>query len=150
MLFDALDRARGPALRMAISLLVVVAALWVTLPGQTAFARHGHVYRPPQVYYSGVDTGLLAGEIAPIWPQLDGPYCGIATAMAMVNFDDELRHQPLRFTSRDDQSTIATANQTAGKSRWGYATPTNAVAGITNIAPDFGTDSRAISYDVAT
>jgi hypothetical protein len=150
ILFDALDRARGPALRLAIALVAVVAALWVTLPQQTAFARRHHVYRPPRIYYSGVDTGLLASAIAPIWPQLDGPYCGIATAMAMVNFEDELRHQPLRFTSRDGQSAIATANQSAGESQWGHATPTNAVAGITNIAPDFGTDPRSIAYDAAT
>jgi hypothetical protein len=148
-LLDALDRARRPALRLALALLVVTAALWVTLPQQAALARHRHAHRPARVYYSGVDSRLVASAVKPIWPQLGGAYCGIATAMAMVNYEDELLHLPLRFTSRNDQATLAAANQSAGESQWGHATPTNSYAGITNIAPDFGTDPRSIAYDAA-
>ncbi|HEU5348768.1 MAG TPA: hypothetical protein VFU63_09175, partial [Ktedonobacterales bacterium] len=50
------------------------------------------------------------------------------------------------FTGRTAQTAIAAANQRAGKSRWGYATPVNRYAGITNIAPDYGTDPRSIAY----
>jgi hypothetical protein len=149
-LLDALERARRPALRLAVALLVVVAALWLSLPQQTASARHRRTTHHKVVtYYSGVDSRLMAAAIKPIWPQLSGPYCGISTAMAMVNYADELRHQPLRFTSRNAQATVAAANQTAGESQWGHAEPINNYAGITNIAPDFGTDPHSIAYDAA-
>lgn len=164
VVLDFLDRKRSVALRLAVALLVVSAALWLGMPQQTAQARHRRVIHRTShhtpTYYYGANATMTARAIAKIWPQMSGAYCGISTAMAMVNYEDEVRHLPMRFTSRNDQAAIATANQTSGASQWGYATSsslsggstpgTNAYGGITNIAPDFGTDPRSIAYVAAT
>ena len=115
---DFLDRRRSAALRVAVAFLVVSAALWLGMPQQAAQARHGRTihrttHHAPSFYY-GVDATKMTAAIAKIWPQMNGAYCGVATAMAMVNYEDELRHLPLRFTSRNNQAAIATANQTVG------------------------------------
>jgi hypothetical protein len=96
-------------------------------------------------FYGG-DTTRTNNAIATIWPQLRGPFCGIATAAAVVNYDDQVHGVGMRFSGRNVQNTIAYANQRAGASRWGYATPTSACGGITNISPDIGTDPRSIAY----
>lgn len=113
-------------------------------PAQPAYPTYG----TPTFY--GADSTRTVNAIARIWPQRSGNYCGIETALAMVNYDDEVHGAPLRFASTYDQVTVAQANQRAGASMWGYATPTNATGGITNIAPDFGTDPRSIAYDAYT
>ncbi|HKV83108.1 MAG TPA: hypothetical protein VJN88_01035 [Ktedonobacterales bacterium] len=99
----------------------------------------------PLTFY-GADSARTNNAIASTWPQYNGAYCGIETAVAMVNYDDEVQGVGMRFGGRGAQSGIASANQHSGASRWGYATPTNAYAGVTNIAPDFGTDPRSIAY----
>lgn len=161
---DFLDRRRLAALRLALALLVVSAALWLGMPQQAAQARHRrvihHTSHHALTYYYGANTTKTAAAITKIWPQMGGAYCGISTAMAMVNYYDETHNLPMRFTSRNDQAAIAMANQTSGASQWGYATSstlsggvnpgTNAFGGITNIAPDFGTDPRSIAYVAAT
>lgn len=96
--------------------------------------------------FYGADTARTNAAIASIWPQYSGPYCGIESAEAAVNYDDEAHGVSMRFSGRGAQSSVAAANQRSGASRWGYATPTNALAGITNIAPDYGVDPRSIAY----
>ena len=88
----------------------------------------------------------MDASVLHIWPQKVGPYCAIATAMGVVNYVDQEDHLALLFTGPSYQVTIASANQTLGASRWGYALPINSTAGITNIAPDHGVDPRAAAY----
>lgn len=139
-----LTRQQYLALRLSLALGVfsalLVASLWHGGPmgAPVAQAASGTFY--------GADTTRTNTAIRNIWPQLSGAHCGIATAAAMVNYDDLAHGVGLRFTSRTDQQRIAQANQTKGASQWGYAKPTNAYGGITNIAPDFGTDPRSIAY----
>src|SRR5262249_35651509 len=79
---------------------------------------------PPQAIpsdYYGVYEARMDLAIQHIWPQHSGPYCGVATALAAVNFTDHTQGFAMRFTSRSAQTTVATANQSAGKSNWGYA-----------------------------
>jgi hypothetical protein len=95
--------------------------------------------------YSSYVTKMISGTI---WPQNSKNACGIADAVAMVNYDYIQYGHPLRFPNSGGQTTLEHNNQLAGASQWGYATPTNAWGGITNIAPDFGTDPRSVAYDV--
>lgn len=139
-------RARRLALRLSIALLTLAAALISALGGQSAgVSAAASVYAATPIFY-GADTARMNASIASVWPQYSGPYCGIATAIAAVNYDDLVHGVAMRFTSRTAQTTVASANQTKGASRWGYATPVNKYAGITNIAPDFGADPRSIAY----
>lgn len=132
------------ALRLSVVLLTVMGALvgsiWLGGVSGTprALAGTGTFY--------GADTTRMLNAIQPIWPQRSGAYCGIETAEAAVNYDDEVHGVARLYTSTTNQVTLARANQTTGRSQWGYATPVNAYAGITNIAPDFGTDPRSIAY----
>jgi hypothetical protein len=96
--------------------------------------------------FYGADSARTNNAIASIWPQYNGAYCGVETALAAVNYDDEAHGVGMYFGGRGAQSGVASANQRSGASRWGYATPTNAYAGVTNVAPDFGTDPRSIAY----
>lgn len=96
-------------------------------------------------FYGG-DSARTNNAIASVWPQYNGAYCGVETAIAMVNYDDQVHGVGMRFGGRGAQSNVAYANQRSGASRWGYATPTNPYGGVTNIAPDFGTDPRSIAY----
>ncbi|HEU4785727.1 MAG TPA: hypothetical protein VFS83_20470 [Ktedonobacterales bacterium] len=83
-----------------------------------------------------------------IWPQRTSNACGISDAIALVNYEYLQIGHPLRFPNSSSQITVERGNQTTGASQWGYARPTNAWGGITNIAPDFGTDPRSVAYDV--
>ena len=141
-----LQRAQQLALRLSIALLVLAAALMSSLGSQPPRASAaGSIYAATPIFY-GADTARMNASIAAVWPQYSGPYCGIATAIAAVNYNDLVHGVAMRFKSRSAQTTIAAANQTKGASRWGYATPVNRYAGITNIAPDFGADPRSIAY----
>lgn len=138
-----MTRLQQAALRLSVVLLTVMGGLvgliWLGLgAAQRAEAGAGTFY--------GADTTRTVNAIRYIWPQRTGAYCGIETAEAAVNYDDEVHNVAMRFNSTTNQLTVARANQTSGKSQWGYATPINPYAGITNIAPDFGTDPRSIAY----
>lgn len=132
------------ALRLSLVLLSVMAGLvcsvWLGLPDALPRVEAG-----TGTFYGG-DTTKMVNAIQHIWPQNSGAYCGIETAEAAVNYDDEVHNVAMYFTSTKNQVTVANANQNSGESQWGHATPTNAYAGITNIAPDFGTDPRSIAY----
>src|SRR5262249_53775735 len=136
------------AFKLALALFVVTGSLlaigWRGHAGQLAALPPTRVPVPPAFF--GVDSTLMAAAVQNIWPQHSGPYCGVETALAAVNFDDAVQGRPMRFTSTGAQLTVAGANQSTGKSHWGYAKPTTPAGGITNIAPDFGTDPRSIAY----
>lgn len=148
--------------RLALMLCAVAAALLSTAWGGVAHAapgahagadRSAAISAPstdPHTAFSatfyGADTTRTNNAIASIWPQYYGPYCGIVAAEAAVNYDDEVHGVGMYFGGRGAQTGVASANQRAGASRWGYATPTNPYGGITNLAPDLGTDPRSIAY----
>jgi len=146
-----MTRLQLAALRLSIVLLTVMGGL----VGLIWLRAAPHVEAGAGTFY-GTDTTMTINAMRNTWPQGNGAYCGIATAEAAVNYDDEVHSVPMpfikihspamRFTSTADQVTVAKANQTSGKSQWGNATPINPYAGITNIAPDFGTDPRSIAY----
>ena len=141
-----LQRAQRLALRLSIALFTLAAALMPTIWNRPApVSAAGSAYAATAIFY-GADTARMNASIASVWPQYSGSYCGVATAIAAVNYDDLVHGVAMRFTSRSAQTTLAAANQTKGASRWGYATPVNRYAGITNIAPDYGTDPRSIAY----
>lgn len=139
-----MTRVQRAALRLSVALLTVMGGLlssmWLGIPGALPRADAG-----TGTFY-GADTTRMLNAIRYIWPQRSGAFCGVETAEAAVNYDDEAHGVAMRFTSTSNQVTVAQANQTSGRSQWGYATPINAYAGITNIAPDFGTDPRSIAY----
>lgn len=132
------------ALRLSVVLMVVAGALLAT-------AWHGGVGWAPTAHagagtFYGADSTRTINAIRYIWPQASGPYCGIETAEAAVNYNDQVRGVGLRFRSTADQKTVARNNQLSGASQWGYPTPINAYGGKTNISRDFGTDPRSIAY----
>lgn len=88
----------------------------------------------------------MADAIDNTWPQDNANGCGVENAIALVNYDDVNNGQNLTFNSLSSQDSLEAANQTSGQSQWGHATPTNHWGGITNIAPDYGTDPRSIAY----
>lgn len=142
-----LRRAQRLAFHLSLALFAVAAALLSTSRGgiaQAAPATQSHAALVATFY--GADTARTNNAIATIWPQLRGPFCGIATAAASVNYDDQVHGVGLRFVGRNVQNTIAANNQRAGASRWGFPTPTSACGGITNISRDIGTDPRSIAY----
>lgn len=139
-----LRQAQHLAFRISLVLLTLAAA-YLTMSWGRLTNPILSTQAATAVFY-GADTARTNSAIASIWPQYSGPYCGIATALAAVNYNDLVHGQAKRFTTRSAQTTVAAANQRSGKSRWGYATPVNSYAGITNIAPDFGTDPRSIAY----
>lgn len=140
-----LARAQSLAFRLSLVALVLFAAslsfFWA--PATNVNAANQAITAP--IFY-GADTARTIKAISPVWPQYAGAYCGIAASVAAVNYNDLVHGIAMRFTSRSAQTTVAANNQKSGKSRWGYATPVNKYAGITNIAPDFGTDPRSIAY----
>jgi hypothetical protein len=140
-----LQRAQRLAFRLSLALLMLAAALMFSLGNQPRVLAADSTYAATPIFY-GADTARMNASIAAVWPQYAGPYCGIATAIAAVNYNDLVHGVAMRFTSRSAQTTVAAANQTKGASRWGYATPVNKYAGKTNIAPDFGADPRSIAY----
>jgi hypothetical protein len=98
--------------------------------------------------FYGTSTMAIKAISGTIWPQTTKNACAISDAVALVNYDYLQYGHPIRFANSSGQTTMEKNNQTAGASQWGYATPTNAWGGITNIAPDFGNDPRSVAYDV--
>ncbi len=99
-------------------------------------------------YFYGASSLIITATNGTIWPQNTSNACGIADSIALLNYED-LQHSRARmFPNGAGQATVEKNNQTAGASQWGNATPINAWGGITNIAPDFGTDPRSVAYDV--
>lgn len=139
--------AQRVALRLSAALLYLVGSFLVTAwrGGSLAAPAVQAVPTATAAFY-GADTTRTNNAIRAIWPQQRGPYCGIATSMAVVNYDDEAHGVAMRFTSRADQYTVAARNQTSGASQWGYPTPKSACGGVTNISRDLGTDPRSIAY----
>ncbi len=136
--------AQRSALRLSVVLLVVAGALLAT-------AWHGSVGWAPTAQagagtFYGADSTRTINAIRYIGPQASGAYCGIETAEAAVNYNDQVRGLAMRFRSTADQKTVAHNNQLSGASQWGYPTPINAYGGKTNISRDFGTDPRSIAY----
>jgi hypothetical protein len=136
------QRAHLGALRLALVALAV--SLGVALALGSCRASTAYADSTPTFY--GADTTKMVNAIQNIWPQGTGNYCGIETAEAATNYADEDEGVAMYFTSTNDQYAVANTNQSSGASQWGYATPTNAYAGETNIAPDFGTDPRSSAY----
>ena len=147
-----LRRAQWLAFDLSLVMLAVAGALLSTLwsgrTGPSPVAQAGAVLPVASAYatFYGADTTRTNNAIASIWPQYAGAYCGIETAEAAVNYDDQAHGVRMYFSGRGAQSVVAAANQRSGSSRWGYATPTNRYAGITNISPDIGADPRSIAY----
>lgn len=82
-----------------------------------------------------------------VWPQDNANGCGVENAIALVNYDDlNSGDQNFPLNNSGSQDQLESANQTSGQSQWGHAVPTNHWGGITNIAPDYGTDPRSIAY----
>src|SRR6185437_2676932 len=99
--------------------------------------------------YYGVNESLMNKAIGGnIWPQVLSNACAVADVVGMVNYDYLKAAKSLRFPNGAYQATVESYNQSFGASQWGYAKPTNAVGGITNIAPDFGNDPRSAANDV--
>lgn len=127
-------------------LLFAATAVVLTLGHHPALRAAAQPPATPPSFYYGTNGAYMDAAILNIWPQENGPYCALATASAVINYIDQEDHLPMRFTYQASQFAIATANQTSGESQWGYATPINSTAGITNIAPDRGVDPRAAAY----
>lgn len=141
-----MEAAQRLALHLALALLALGSAI-VSAAAAAAPSAGAEPIRPAAVAtFYGADSARMNTAIGSIWPQYNGAFCGLVAAEAAVNYDDEVHGVPLRFSGRGAQSAVAAANQHSGASRWGFATPTNAFAGITNIAPDFGADPRSIAY----
>ncbi len=96
--------------------------------------------------YYGTNESWVASSVAATFPQTLSTACTVADAAAFTNYTYLMNGHSLRFTSTQSQADIESDNHQWGASQWGYATPENAVAGITNIAPDFGNDPRSAAY----
>lgn len=96
--------------------------------------------------YYGANETWVNSAVGATFPQVKSTACTVADAAAFTNYIYLMNGQPLRFTSTQSQANIESDNQKWGASQWGNATPINAVAGITNIAPDFGNDPRSAAY----
>lgn len=141
-----LQRAQRLAFQLSLVFFLVAGALLATFWSGSAGVLPVARASGGTANFYGADTGRTLNAIASIWPQYNGAYCGIETAEAVVNYDDEVHGVRMAFGGRGAQGTVASANRASGASRWGFATPTNVYAGVTNIAPDFGTDPRSIAY----
>lgn len=107
-----MTHAQRVALRLSIVLLALAGALLAT-------AWHGASGWAPTAQASagtfyGGDTTWTINAIRSIWPQAAGPYCGIETAEAAVNYNDEVRGVGMRFRSTADQRAVAQNNQASG------------------------------------
>jgi hypothetical protein len=99
-------------------------------------------------FYGAQESKVNQAIGGTIWPQTSSNACAIADVVAVVNYDYLTHGLGLRFPNGAEQGYIAQGNQTYGASEWGHATPTNAMGGITNIAPDFGNDPRSVAFDI--
>jgi hypothetical protein len=145
-----MTHAQRVALRLSAVLLCVAASLlgsaWRGDAGVALAAPATQVAPAAVASFYGADTTWTMNAIKAIWPQGRGPFCGIETSLAAVNYDDEVHGVAMRFRSTSSQNTVAAANQTSGASQWGYPTPKSACGGVTNISRDTGTDPRSIAY----
>jgi hypothetical protein len=138
------------AWRLSIILFVIVGAYLAT-------AWAGGALRVPMpvanagcsgctgVWY-GASSTYMSPAIQHVWPQTTSNACGVENAIGLVNYDDLVSGHGAAFTSLSAQGAVEAANQKSGQSQWGHATPTNQWGGITNIAPDLGTDPRSIAF----
>ncbi len=141
-----MNRYQRMALNCSLALLFVAGTL-VAISWSRTHAASPKIVTPYNfIHYFGTSEKRMSAAVQNIWPQQTGPYCAIATAMAVVNYVDEEDGLAMRFTSRSQQYSIAADNRKAGASQWGYATPVNEYAGVTNIAPDRGVDPRSAAY----
>jgi hypothetical protein len=106
------------ALRVSVVLLIVAGALlataWHSGAGLAPTVRTASA-NPGALTFYGADTTMTINAIKYIWPQA-GPYCGIETAEAALNYDDEVHGLGMRFRSTADHKTVAKNNQTSGAS----------------------------------
>lgn len=99
-------------------------------------------------YYGVNETRMSQAIGGNIWPQKLSNACAISDVIGLINYDYLKAGKSLRFPNSAYQTTVESYNQTSGSSEWGYATPTNQVGGVTNIARDFGNDPRSAANDV--
>ena len=132
------------ALRVAF-LLVIISGGLLTIMLKTTPAQASCSTCTGRFY--GAGNQFITATNGSIWPQHTNNACGIADAIGLVNYLDLQNGIARKFTSGSGQTTMENANQTSGASQWGYAAPTNAWGGITNLSPDFGTDPRSVTYD---
>lgn len=140
-----MTRHQRIAARVALVLIIISGGLLsIVLSSPTTEAGCSSCWG---TFYSASSnaTRAISGTI---WPQRTKNACGIAAAIGLINYDRLQFGHPLMFPNSSGQAAVMSANQTAGASQWGYATPINAWGGVTNIAPDFGTDPRSVAYDV--
>lgn len=104
-------------------------------------------------WYGG-QTYLMQEAIQDYWPQSrygsNGTNaCGIETAIALVNYDSLVVGQGIQ-QGGNAVTSIMVNNNFNGASQWGYPPNPpyqgNAWGGMTNIAPDYGTDPRSVAY----
>lgn len=132
-------KQRG-ALRLALVLIVISGGLlgFALIHTDSLAAFSGTFY--------GANETWVNSAVGATFPQTLSTACTVADAAAFTNYTYLMNGKSLRFTSTTAQADIENNNQKSGASQWGHATPTNSVAGITNIAPDFGNDPRSAAY----
>lgn len=146
---EKITKYQRASLRIAIALFAVSAALlssvWL---GRSAPVAHASCDDCTGAWYGGLTNYMNYAIGNGIWPQGNGNYCGIESAIAVANYDSLNKGQPQPFTDSSAQYTVQNNNDTllGGESQWGYAQPTNQWGGYTNIAADFGTDPRSVAY----
>lgn len=139
------------ALRVALALFAIsgslLASSWLGGPLSMAIpTAHASCTDCTGTWYGALSNYMNWSIDNGIWPQNTENACGVENAIALVNYDDLNNGQSVTFPDSSSQTNVEHANQTSGASQWGHATPTNQWAGITNIAPDLGTDPRSIAY----
>ena len=134
------------AIRLAFILISIAGGLLVMALAHTT--TEASCSSCTGTFYGAYDSLMNKAIGGNIWPQGTSRACAVADVVAVVNYDFLRKGYPLRFTNNGGQMTVEKNNQTTGASQWGYAKPTNAWGGITNIAPDFGNDPRSVAYDI--
>ncbi len=137
---DGAGRRRA-ALRLALALVVAPLLIFASGWGLAPPSADAAPAAPAccSGYYYGADAAKVDAATRNTWPQANGPFCGVETAIAMVNYADEDYSTGLRF--------LSSASQFADASQWGYRLASgNSVAGEANTLYDFGTDPRSIAY----
>jgi len=133
-----------PRQRVVLRLALILIALAGGLVG-FALSHDDSLASFSGTYY-GTNETWVNTAVGATFPQVKSTACTVADAAAFTNYIYLMNGKPLRFTSTQSQADIESDNQKWGASQWGHATPVNAVAGITNIAPDFGNDPRSGTY----